>query len=72
MTVCPELDLANHFRFIVMYDDGSEDVFAVPESTLDQGDLGVLRIIAGEWQRDGFIKEGRIVALRVPGRFVLH
>ncbi len=26
MTVCPELDLANHFRFIVMYDDGSEDV----------------------------------------------
>ena len=71
MTACPELDLANHFRFIVMYDDGSEDVFAVPEATLDQG-LDALQIIAAEWQADGFIKEGRIVALRVPGRFVLH
>jgi hypothetical protein len=71
MTVCPELDLANHFRFIVMYDDGSEDVFAVPEATLDQGP-DALQIIAAEWQADGFIKEGRIVALRVPGRFVLH
>ena len=71
MTVCPELDLANHFRFIVMYDDGSEDVFAVPEATLDQG-LDALQIIAAEWQADRFIKEGRVVALRVPGRFVLH
>ena len=71
MTVCPELDLAKHRRFIVMYADGGEDVIGVPEVTLDQGP-GVLRIIAGEWQRDGFIKAGMIVAVRVPGKFALH
>jgi phage terminase large subunit len=29
----------------------------------------VARIIAGEWQRDGFLKEGRIVAVRGPKQF---
>lgn len=65
----PESDLAKHVRFTVEYDDGSMDVFAVPEATLQQGALEVVRIIAGEWQRDGFIKEGRIVGVRGPKRY---
>jgi hypothetical protein len=43
--------------------------FAVPEATLQQGALEVVRIIAGEWQRDGFLKPGRIVSVRGPKRF---
>jgi hypothetical protein len=46
-----------------MYADGSEDAFAVPQATLDQGPgaAGVARIVAAEWQRDGYLKPGKIV-----------
>ena len=33
MTVNPQGDLKNHIRFIAEYEDGSSDVFAVPECT---------------------------------------
>jgi hypothetical protein len=48
---------------IAEFDDGSRDVFAVPQSTIDQGSLGdsVAIIVAGQWQRDGYIKPGKIV-----------
>jgi hypothetical protein len=65
MTLTPKQDLANHVGFIAEYDDGSKDVFAVPQSTLDQGPPegwnGIARIVAGEWQRDGHLKPGNIV-----------
>jgi hypothetical protein len=35
MTLTPEKDLAQHVRFIAMYEDGSRDVFAVAQTTLD-------------------------------------
>ena len=35
MTFTPEKDLANHIRFIAEYEDGSSDVFAVPECSLE-------------------------------------
>ena len=37
MTFTPEEDLAKHLRFTVEYEDGSFDVFAVSEATLQQG-----------------------------------
>ena len=74
MTLTPEKDLAQHVRLIAMYEDGSQDVFAVPQATLDQGPgvAGIARIIAGEWQRDGYLKPGKIVAVwwRPAGEFV--
>jgi hypothetical protein len=68
MTVSPKEDLAKHVRFIAEYEDGSQDVFAVPQSTLDQGPgaLGIARIVAGEWQRDGHLKRGTITKVRRP------
>ena len=45
------------------------DVFAVPEATLQQGALEIVQIIAGEWQRDWFLKPGKIVAVRGPKQF---
>ena len=51
MTISPEEDLAKHIRLMVDYDDGSTDVFAVPEATLQQGASEVVRMIA-EWQRE--------------------
>ena len=75
MTFNPAKDLAEHVRLIALYDDGSEDAFAVPECTLQQGPsaAGIARLVAGEWQRDGFIKPGKIVSVRWPPRaeFVL-
>ena len=70
MTFTPEKDLAHHIRFIAEYEDGSNDVFAVPECTLRQGPsaVGIARLVAGEWQRDGYLKEGRIVGVRWPPR----
>jgi len=46
------------------------DVLAAPQATLDQGPgaAGVARIVAGEWQRDGYLKPegcGRTVAQAV-------
>jgi hypothetical protein len=63
MTFTPAEDLAEHVRFIAEYDDGSRDVFAVAQSTLDQGPgpNGIARIVAGQWQRDGYLKAGKIV-----------
>ena len=44
-------DLAKDVQFQAEYDDGSTDVFAVPEATLLQGGVpAVLPIIAWEWQ----------------------
>ena len=37
MTFSPERDLVKYPRFIAQYDDGSDDVFAVPHVTLEQG-----------------------------------
>ena len=71
MTFTPEKDLEQYVRLVAMYADGSEDAFAVPQATLDQGpgDAGVARIVAGEWQRDGYLKPGKIVGVRWPKRF---
>jgi hypothetical protein len=42
------------------------DVLAAPQATLDQGPgaAGIARIVAGEWQRDGYLKPGTIVSVR--------
>ena len=64
IAVCPEGDLTNHIRFIAEYEDGSSDVFAVPECTLDQGPMPIARIVAREWQTDGYLKPGKIVGVR--------
>jgi hypothetical protein len=72
MTFTPAEDLARHIRFQAYYDDGSTDCFAVPEATLLQGDVfAVIPIIAWEWQKDGYLKPGTIVAVRVK-RFALN
>ena len=62
---------AARVRLVAMYADGSEDAFAIPHATLDQGPgaAGVARIVAGEWQRDGYLKPGKIVGVRWPKRF---
>ena len=41
-------------------------VFAVPECTLDQGPgkMSIARIVAREWQTDGYLKPGKIVGVR--------
>ena len=65
-------DLARHIRFQADYDDGSTDAFAIPQGTLQQDDAPtVLRTIGHEWQRDGYLKPGTIVSVRVK-RFVLN
>jgi hypothetical protein len=65
MTLTPAGDLAEHVRFIAEFEDGSRDVFAVAQSTLDQGPQegwnGIARIVAYQWQCDGYIKPGNIV-----------
>jgi hypothetical protein len=68
MIISPEEHLAKHVRFIAEYEDGSEEVFAVPQCTLDQGPgaLSIARVVAGEWQRDGYLKQGTIVRVRRP------
>jgi hypothetical protein len=45
------------------YDDGSTEMFAVPELPLsrDRESGGIARIVAREWQNDGYLKPGRIV-----------
>ena len=55
MTFTPEADVKNHVRLLALYDDGSTDMFAVPECTLQQGPgaAGIARLVAGDWQRDG-------------------
>ncbi len=69
MTFTPEQDLAKYLRFTAEYEDGTSDVFSVPEATLQQGTFEIVHIIAGEWQRDGFLKPGRIVGVRGPKRY---
>ena len=67
MTFSPERDLVKYPRFVAQFADGSSDVFAVPQATLDQGSAaGIVRIVAGEWQRDGYLKPGKIVGVRWP------
>ena len=65
MTSLPDHELAEHIRYIAEYEDGSKHVFAVPQSTLEQGlpDEGrysIACIIAYEWQQDGYLKPGKI------------
>ena len=71
MTVTPDSDLVKYPRYLVEYLDGGQDVFAVDDFTLQQGPSSgmgaMLAIIAREWQDDGYLKEGEIVAIqRVP------
>ena len=65
MTFSPEKELANHVRYVAVFDDGSRDAFAVSQCTLDQGPRGgwdnIARIVAYEWQCDGLLKPGNIV-----------
>jgi len=37
MTFTRDQELAEHIRYIAEYEDGSKHVFAVPQSTLEQG-----------------------------------
>ena len=50
-----------------MYEDDTEDCFAVPACSLGQGPMNILPIIAWEWQQDGFLKPGVIVGIRPVG-----
>jgi hypothetical protein len=54
------IEHANSIAFIAEYDDGSEDYFRVDRWTLRSGDY-IARIVAGEWQRGGRLKPGKIV-----------
>jgi hypothetical protein len=65
MTSLPDQEFAEHIRFIAEYEDGSKHVFAVPQSTLEQGlpnegRYSIACIIAYEWQQDGYLKHGKI------------
>ena len=64
MTFTPEKDLAEHVRLIAVFEDGTTDVFAIPECSLEQGPMPIARIVAHEWQTDGYIKPGKIVGVR--------
>jgi hypothetical protein len=67
MTLNPERDLADpeYIKFLARYEDGALDAFAVARATLEQGPPegrnSIARIVAHEWQADGFIREGKIV-----------
>jgi len=54
MTFTRDQELAEHLRYIAEYEDGSKHVFAVPQSTLEQGlpnegrySIACLRMAAG-------------------------
>ena len=72
MTFTPKEDLASGVLFVVEYQDGAEDVIAVPHSTLEQGPRegwdSIARIIAREWMEDGYIRPGEIARVRLPYR----
>ena len=55
-----EGEFPNSIAFIAKYEDGSEDYFRVSRHDLSSGDH-VARLIAGEWQRGGRLKPGKIV-----------
>src|SRR5262245_30045662 len=55
MTLTPAADLLRFPRYVCEYEDGGTDVFACPDSMLEQGPkLAMLRLVADEWQADGF------------------
>ena len=54
------IEHANSIAFVAEYEDGSTDYFRVDRSTLRSGDH-VARLVAGEWQRGGRLKPGKIV-----------
>ena len=68
MALSPGSDLVRFPRYVCVYDDGGTDVFACPDATLQQGPpegrLAMLRLVANEWQADGFLRPGTIVAIR--------
>jgi hypothetical protein len=65
MTLRPGSDLVRFPRYVCEYEDGGTDVFACPDATLEQGPkLAMLRLVANEWQADGFLRPGTIVAIR--------
>ena len=72
MTFTPKEDLASGVLFVVQYQDGGEDMIAVPRSTLYQGPRegwdSIARIIAREWMEDGYIRPGEIARVRLPYR----
>jgi hypothetical protein len=51
-----------HILFAVTYEDGSVVQITIDRHALRSGDH-VARIIAGEWQRDGRIPEGKITSV---------
>jgi len=65
MTFIWDQELAEPIRYIAEYEDGSKHIFAVPQSTLEQGlpnegRYSIACIIAYEWQQDGYLKPGKI------------
>lgn len=50
-------------RFAVTFEDGSRDFMSIPQATLQRGDH-VARIVAGEKQRAGELRTGKIVDVR--------
>jgi len=67
MTLSHESDLANYPRYLVQFDDGSLDIFACPDTTLEQGRPegwgSLLKTVAREWQDDGYLRQGKIMGI---------
>ena len=67
MTLSPGSDLVRFPRYVCEYEDGGTGVFACPDARLEQapdGKLAMLRLVANEWQADGYLRSGTIVAIR--------
>ena len=64
MTLNPRRDIANHIRFVAEYEDGLLGLCAAPECSLNQGPMPIARIVAHEWQADGYLPQGKIVSAR--------
>jgi hypothetical protein len=67
MTLSPGSDLLRFPRYVCEYEDGGTGVFACPDARLEQapdGKLAMLRLVANEWQADGYLRSGTIIAIR--------
>ena len=64
MTLDPWRDIRHHVRFVAEYEDGMLGLFAVPKCSLSQGPMDITRIVAREWQADGYLPQGKIVSVR--------
>jgi hypothetical protein len=66
--ICPATGEEVSTGYIAEYEDGSKHVFAVPQSTLEQGlpnegRYSIACIVAYEWQQDGYLKPGKIATV---------